>query len=314
MIKEQKGVTKENVTKVKGVTKVKDVTKVKEVNKNPQNLTDKKPIKAPAKTQLTKEISKDKEIMLNKTPSPKPKENLPSKLGLFEITRIRKICLYTIFVLVFALIIYGFVSFYRTLETCKKLENSLRPGEACSASMPCYYTDSSVKSCDSCSFGFTKKEGQSSYVCKTADQYLDALSVTTGCFPKVANKNEYNLTIEVSSTNSDYDVIKSDYTVTIKDNEFIEQENGVVSLENQNTFNLFNVIKNNVPFFVKRCYFTIQITLTRDGLRIASVSHENMNDLSYPSIKANEMREVTIVAKPKSNTGTGKIRVSVNTI
>ena len=71
--------------------------------------------------------------------------------------------IYIIFVLVIALIVYGFVSFYSTYEDCRKKENTLSPGSMCFM-IPCFY-ETQQKSCDSCSFGYVLNENQSGYEC-----------------------------------------------------------------------------------------------------------------------------------------------------
>jgi hypothetical protein len=224
--------------------------------------------------------------------------------------------IYTIFVLVVALIVYGFVSFYSTFEDCKEKENTLGPDTECSVSTPCFYENSAKKSCDSCSLGYVLNESRNGYVCRSSEQHVDALSVTTGCFPDTDGTRQYQLTIKVlDSTNT---TTVSDLSVSITDTEFINGD-GIVSDGSAKVlppegFDLFQYIDADVETFVKRCAFTINIKLpTETTKRIVSVTHTGMR-ITSSSLQENDdvpPREVTVVSAPKSGAGAGTLTISL---
>jgi hypothetical protein len=206
------------------------------------------------------------------------------------------------------------VSFYSTFEDCKKKENTLGPTTECDASMPCFYETTTKKSCDSCSLGHVLNADQSAHVCRSSEQHIDALSVTSGCFPT----RQYQLTINVLDSGSNQ-VTTADLLVKVTDNEFINGDgivsDGTAKVLPPDGFNLFSYINKDVETFVKRCAFTINIKLpTGTTKRIVSVTHTGMRTMSS-SLQENDVvppREVTVVSAPKSNSAdAGTLTISL---
>jgi hypothetical protein len=223
--------------------------------------------------------------------------------------------IYTIFVSVIALIVYGFVSFYSAFEDCKKKENTLGPKEPCDASIPCFYETTLKRSCDSCSLGHMLNANHSGHVCRSSEQHIDALAVTE-CFPETDGARQYRLTINVLDSGSN-PLTAAELTVKIADTEFINGDGNVSSKDLLNGFDLFDYINKDVKTFIKRCAFTVNIKLPVGTTKhIASVTQTGMRSMSS-SLQENDTvppREVTVVSAPKDDTGTLTISLAPSTI